>query len=218
MNLIHEAIALLKEESLTPDSVLGSVSGSILATPEEAAYFSPQKKQLPPKEKKVAEFDAEMKQLVTKLLPEVALSSGIPDDAAAKKMAHLYKEQHLNGKVIILSFGETGAGLSFLQNVTKAIDSLLAPTKLVEMRKIERENSWELTLTSPTLQLILAPPFQAWKTLTLARFYRENPASKSHFLKETPVLMMQSVEAYLKNPDLKRDLWKMVSSLLSMST
>jgi hypothetical protein len=208
--LIHQTIALLKEESLT--------QGSVLATPEEAAYFSPQKKPLPPKEKKSVEMDAEMKQMVTKILPEVALSSGIPNDAAAKKMAHLYKEQHLTAKVLILSFGETGPALNFLQNVTKAIDSLLAPAKLIEMRKIERENSWELTLNSPTLQLILAPPFQAWKSISLARFYRENPSSKSHFLKEIPLVMMQPIEAYLKNPDLKRELWKMLSSLLSLST
>jgi hypothetical protein len=208
--LIHQAIALLKEESLT--------QGSVLATSEEAAYFSPQKKQLPAKEKKQLEIDTEMKQMVTKVLPEVALTSGIPDDAAAKKMAHLYKEQHLTAKVLILSFGETGPALSFLQNVTKAIDSLLVPAKLIEMRKIERENSWELTLSSPTLQLILAPPFQAWKSISLARFYRENPSSKSHFLKETPLLMMQPLDAYLKNPDLKRELWKMLSTLLSTST
>ncbi len=208
--LIHQAIALLKEESLS--------QGSILATPEEAAYFSPQKKQLPPKEKKSIELDTEMKQMVTKILPEVALSSGIPDDAAAKKMAHLYKEQHMTAKVLVLSFGETGPALSFLQNVTKAIDSLLAPAKLIEMRKIERENSWEMTLSSPTLQLILAPPFQAWKSISLARFYRENPSSKSHFLKETPLALLQPLDAYLKNPDLKRELWKMLSSLLSMST
>jgi hypothetical protein len=208
--LIYQAIALLKEESLT--------RGSVLATPEEAAYFSPQKKQLPPKEKKSVELDTEMKQMVAKILPEVALSSGIPDDASAKKMAHLYKEQHLTAKVLVLSFGETGPELSFLQNVTKAIDSLLVPAKFIEMRKIERENSWELTLNSPSLQLILAPPFQAWKSISLARFYRENPASKNHFLKEIPLALMQPVESYLKNPDLKRELWKILSSLLSLST
>jgi hypothetical protein len=208
--LIHQAIALLKEESLT--------QGSVLATPEEAAYFSPQKKSIVPKEKKSIEIDAEMKQLVTKILPEVTLTSSIPDDAAAKKMAHLYKEQHLTAKVLVLSFGETGPTLNFLQNVTKAIDSLLAPAKLIEMRKIERENSWDLTLNSPTLQLVLAPPFQAWKSISLSRFYRENPSSKSHFLKEIPLLMLQPTEAYLKNPDLKRELWKTLSSLLSTST
>lgn len=208
--LIHQTIALLKEESLT--------QGSVLATPEEAAYFSPQKKQITPKEKKSIEIDAEMKQMVAKILPEVTLTSSIPDDAAATKMAHLYKEQHLSAKVLILSFGETGPAMNFLQNVTKAIDSLLAPAKLIEMRKIERENSWELTLSSSTLQLILAPPFQAWKSISLSRFYRENPSSKSHFLKDTPLLMMQPTEAYLKNPDLKRELWKTLSSLLSTST
>jgi hypothetical protein len=111
--LIHQTIALLKEESLKQRSVL--------ATPEEAAYFSPQKKQLPAKEKKSIEIDAEMKQMVAKILPEVTLTSGIPDDAAAKKIAHLYKEPYLTAKVLVLSFGETG---DFLQNVAKAIDSI----------------------------------------------------------------------------------------------
>jgi len=208
--LIHQAIALLKEESFT--------QGSILATPEEVAYFSPQKKQLPPKEKKSIEIDTEMKQMVAKILPEVTLTTSIPDDAAAKKIAHLYKEPHLTAKVLVLSFGETGPALNFLQNVTKAIDSLLAPAKLIEMRKIERENSWDLTLSSSSLQLILAPPFQEWKSISLSRFYRENPSSKSHFLKDIPLALMQPTESYLKNPDLKRELWKMLSSLLSTST
>lgn len=210
--LIKQAIEFLKEES--------STRSSILASPEEAAYFSPQKKQMPhvSKEKKSLEIDTEMKQMVAKILPEIALTTTIPDDASAKRMAHLYKEQHLTAKVLVLSFGETGPGLHFLQNVTKAIDSLLAPAKLIEMRKIERENSWELTLNSPTLQLVLAPPFQTWKSISLARFYRENPSSKSHFLRDTPLLFMQSTAAYLKNPDLKRELWKTLSTLLSTST
>lgn len=208
--LIKQAIALLKEESQTQDSVL--------ATPEEVSYFKPEKKAPISKEKKSMSMDAEMKQMVAKILPEVALTSSIPDDADAKKMAHLYLEQHLSAKIVILSLGETGPALNFLQNVTKAIDSLLGAAKLIEMRKIEREKSWDLTLSSPSLHLILTPPFEAWKSLSISRFYRENPSSKSHFLKEIPLLMMHSVEAYLKNPDLKRQLWKTLSSLLSTST
>jgi hypothetical protein len=209
--LIKQAIELLKETS--------SYGSSILASPEEAAYFSPQKKQpLPAKKAPTLEIDAEMKQMVTKILPDVALAGAIPDDAVAKKLAHLYKEQHLTAKVLVLSFGETGPALQFLQNVTKAIDTHLAPAKLIEMRKIERENSWEITLSSSTLQLILAPPFTEWKSISLARFYRENPSSKTHFLHDTPLLLTQPIAAYLKNPDLKRELWKNLSTLLSTST
>ncbi len=209
--LIKQTIELLKEES--------SSRGSILASPEETAYFSPQKKQAVPSKKSAAvEIDAEMRQMVAKILPDAVLASTIPDDASAKKMAHLYKEQHLTAKVLVLSFGETGPALQFLQNVTKAIDTLLAPAKLIEMRKIERENSWEITLSSPALQLILAPPFMEWKSISLARYYRENPSSKTHFLSSTPLLLTQPIAAYLKNPDLKRELWKNLSTLLSTST
>lgn len=207
--LIPQALELLKEESLTHRSVL--------ATPDEMAYFSP-KKQTNLKEQKSVEMDTEMKQMVQKILPEVAITSSIPDDASAQKMAHLYEQQHLTAKVLVLSLGETGPGLNFLQNVVKAIHALLVPAQLIEMRKIERENSWDLTLSSPMLQLVLAPPFQGWKTLSLSRFYRENPSTKSHFLKDTPLLLMHPTEAYFKNPDLKRELWKMLSSLLSTST
>jgi hypothetical protein len=210
--LIKDTIALLKEEA--------SLRSSILASPEEVAYFSPQKKQIltAPKEKKALEIDAEMKQMVAKILPETSIVASIPDDAHAKKMSQLYKEQHLTAQVLVLSLGEAGPGLQFLQNMTKAIDSLLAPAKLIEMRKIERENSWDITLNSPTLKLIVAPPFEAWKCISLARFYRANPSSNSHFLRETPVAFMQLTAAYLKNPDLKRELWKMLSTLLSTST
>ncbi|MBS0648155.1 MAG: hypothetical protein JSS10_02895 [Verrucomicrobia bacterium] len=210
--LIKDTISLLKEEA--------SQGSSILATPEEMAYFSPQKKQNPAatKDKKALEIDAEMKQMVAKILPETSIVGAIPDDAHAKKMSQLYKEQHLTAQVLVLSLGEAGPGLQFLQNVTKAIDSMLAPAKLIEMRKIERENSWDITLNSPTLKLIVAPPFETWKSISLARFYRANPSSKSHFLRETPVAFMQPSAAYLKNPDLKRELWKMLSTLLSTST
>jgi hypothetical protein len=204
--IISQAIELLKESS-----------GSVLATPEEFDYFSPSKK---PVEKKpaAANLDPEMRQMVAKILPDMPLTSAIPDDGIAKKRAHLYQEKHLAAKVLVLSLGETGPALQFLQNVTKAIDTLLAPARLIEMRKIERENTWELTLNSPSLQLVLTPPFTAWKNLTLARFYRENPSSKTHFLRETSLLFLQPIASYLKNPDLKRELWKSLSSQLSTST
>jgi hypothetical protein len=204
--LIKQAIELLKQES-----------GAVLSTPEEAKYFSPRKKPAPAP-KQPLEIDGEMKQLVSKVLPDLPLAANIPDDAKARKMSELYKEQHLNAKVLVLSLGETGPGLQFLQNVASAIDTLLAPAKMIEMRKIERENSWEMTLNSAALQLVVAPPFQTWKTIALARFYRENPSSKTHFLQNIPLLFMQPTAAYLKNPDLKRELWKMLSTLLSTST
>jgi hypothetical protein len=205
-SLKNQVLELLKEEK----------SSSFLVSSEEYDYFSPQKKAAPV-EKKAPVIDEmpDIRQLIAKTLPDVALTTTVPDDASAKKMSDLWRQKHLSAKVFVVSFGETGP---FLQNVTKAIDTLLAPAHLIEGPKMEREKSWELALSAPALQLILVPPFAAWKTTQLARFYRENPSSNTHFLKDTPLMFMQPVVAYLKNPDLKRELWKSLCSHLSTST
>ena len=85
----------------------------MLATPEEFEYFSPRKVTASsPKENKVsADIDPDMRQLVTKVLPEIPLTTKIPDDTQAKKRAELWKEHLLTTQVLVLSFGETGQAL-----------------------------------------------------------------------------------------------------------
>jgi len=202
--LIKDAIEYLKQQT----------DPSVLATPEEQAYFSPKK------EMSTFKMDpmTDIRQLVTKVLPDVPLAMAIPDDAQAKKRADYWKENHLAAKVIVVSFGETGPALQFLHNVTKAIDSLLAPAHLIDGSKIEKEKGWEMVLNSPTLQLVIAPPLMNWKMASIARLYRENPSSNTHFLQNTPLIFFHPVSSYLKNPDLKRELWKNLTSLLSTST
>jgi hypothetical protein len=134
-----------------------------------------------------------------------------------KKSPTSTKEPHLTAKVLVLSFGETGPSFKFSTKCHQSHRFPPGSAKLIEMRKLkEKIHGTHISLSS--LQLILAPPFQEWKSISLSRFYRENPSSKSHFLKDIPLALMQPTESYLKNPDLKRELWKMLSSLLSTST
>lgn len=197
----------IKEQAL---EILRQEKGPFLLSKEEHDYFFPQKK---PTEKKAPTIDLmpEIRQLVKKTLPETLLTETVPDDAPAKKLSELWKQKHLNAHVFVVSFGEGG---QFLQNVTKAIDSILAPAILLD----GKQTDWNLALTAPSLKLILTPPFASWKTTPLAKFYRENPSHQNYFLNETPLLLMQPVAAYLKNPDLKRELWKNLSTRLSSST
>ncbi len=203
--LIRQAIDFLEKEK----------NQVILVTPEEHAFLLPKKNTPPSKE---CDLMPDIRGLVSKHLPDMKLATKIPDDAHAKKMGNLWKEHHLSSHIIVLSLGEQGADLQFLQNFTHALDRLLAPCRLLEMRRLERDNGWDLVLSSTHLKLVIAPPFQQWKNLQLSRFYRENPTAQSFFLKETPAVILRPVSSYLKNPDLKRELWKMVASHPSMST
>jgi len=197
----------IKEQAL---EILRQEKGPFLLSKEEHDYFFPQKK---PMEKKAPTIDlmSDIRQLVRKTLPEAPLTETVPDDAPAKKLSELWKQKHLNAHVFVVSFGEGG---QFLQNVTKAIDSILAPAILLD----GKQTDWNLAFTAPSLKLVLTPPCTSWKTTPLAKFYRENPSHQNYFLNETPLLLMQPVAAYLKNPDLKRELWKSLSMRLSSST
>ena len=200
----HEMVDYVKQQAL---EILRQEKGSFLLSKDEHDYFFPQKKPAPVVKK---DLMPDIRQLVAKTLPEVVLTETIPDDTSAKKMAELWKQKHLKAAVFVVYFGEKSP---FLQNVVKAIDSLLAPAELIDGQQID----WSLALTAPALKLILAPPFSSWKTTPLARFYRETPSNQAHFLNEIALLLMQPVAAYLKNPDLKRELWKNLSMRLSTS-
>lgn len=197
--LIRDSIEFLKQESLKQDSLLVSA--------EEFEFFSSKKK------KPSEVIDPEMQQLIKKVLPEIALQPEIPPDNDARRRSSLWKEPYLTAHVLVLTLGD--AAVQLHHNITKAISSQLAPAHLIE---IKTENSWELVLSSPQLKLILAPPLEEWKSLPLARFYKETPASKACFLQEILLILMQPAAAYLKNPDLKKDLWKTLFTLLSTST
>lgn len=204
-SLKNQALELLRREK----------SKTFLVSSEEYDYFHPKKGAPLPLPKKAADPMGDIRALVTKTLPDAALTTAIPDDAVAKKQAHLWQQTHLSAQVFVIGFADSS---EFLQNVVKAIDTHLAPAAWINGPQFEKEKNWELALAAPSLKLIIAPPFSTWKTTTLARFYKENPTTKALLLHTTPLLLMHPVADYLKNPDLKRQLWKTLSSLLSSST
>lgn len=153
--------------------------------------------------------------LVNKAAPHLKLNFQIPSDQEAKKMANLWKE-HLNQvQVVIFSFKEKESSLQFLYNFTQAINVLLCPAKLIEGARFERENKWEVFLSSCSPKLIITSEFNAWKTTKLSSFYKFHPATHLHSLGKTPLLLLERIENYLEKPLLKRDLWNLVVSYLS---
>jgi hypothetical protein len=202
--LITDTISFLKQEAL--------VQNTVLATPEEYDYFSPKKASTSSK-KTTEAIDPDMRELITQVLPHVALTNDIPSDREAKHFAHLWKQEFLQATVLVLCTTPSEIHI----NLTEAIHQRLAPAKLLTIDPMEKEGKWEIALSSSLLKLVLAPPLVEWKSLSLARFYRENPSSQSTFLNNTPLFLMQPPTFYQKNPDLKKELWKSLSSLLSSS-
>lgn len=157
----------------------------------------------------------EMQRLVSKVAPHIKLKSEIPDDTRAKKIANHWQEQLQTLQVAIFSFGETEKNLVFLHNVAAAITSLIGPAKVVDANRFEKEKKWELFFASNTLKLILAPAIQGWKTTQLATYYKANPTTTLSRLGEAPLLTLQPLSVYLKNPKEKRLLWNSIVSHLS---
>lgn len=158
-------------------------------------------------------FD-EMRQTVSKMFPGIALRETVPDDLQAKKMARLWEEKYLDAQIVIIAFGETAAGMTFLNNVTKAINRLIAPAQLIDGALLEKEHGWELLFKSPTLKAALISPWASWKSTSLVNHFKQNGSTQQQFLGEKPVLILEPTTVYLQNPDRKRKLWQLINTQL----
>lgn len=234
-SLIQDALDYLREVAKTTPSVF--------ATREEMAHFAPVKPkkevaqalpppplpkkpvvvqkievQVPPPPKVVPAVEKkninEMRQIIEKTFPGFVLRETVPDDLHAKKMSRLWEETYLNAQVVVIAFGEVGAGLEFLKNVTQAIDRLVAPAQLIEGSLLEKEQGWDLLLSSPTLKAALCSPWSSWKSTSLSKYYKQNGTTQEQFLGERKLFLLESSLVYLKNPDRKRKLWQLISTQL----
>jgi hypothetical protein len=158
---------------------------------------------------------SDMRQLIQKIFPDLSLRETIPDDALAKRMSRLWEETYLSAQVVIIAFEEVGIGMEFLKNVTSAIDKLLLPAQLIEGSMLEKEQGWDLLLSSSSLKIIICSPWSSWKTTSLAKHYLQNGATGKQFLGKHRLLFLEPSLIYLKHPDRKRELWKILNMHLS---
>jgi len=179
--------------------------------PQKAEHAPP-----PPKPPVIVEKKElnEMRLVLEKTFPEMALRETILDDAHAKKMSRLWEETYLSAQIVVIAFGEVGAGLEFLKNVVDAIDRLIAPAQLIDGAALEKEQGWDLLLNSPSLKGVLCSPWSSWKSTSLSKYYKQNAVSQEQFLGSQKLLLLESSLSYLKNPDRKRKLWQLINTQL----
>jgi len=69
------------------------------------------------------------------------------------------------------------------------------------------------------LKLIIVCDYTLWQLPNLMQFYKETPAQKTRQLGEKSLFLLPDLSLYLKDPLLKRSLWKALwPMLLSLST
>lgn len=155
----------------------------------------------------------DLRSIISKIAPSLPLSHTIPDDTQAKQIKNRWKEQSNVPDIVILAV--QGPSLSFLQQVAKAIELHFCSSRVIEVKPLEQQNSWEAFLNTPNLKMIITPDGVLWSCKHLMRYYHEFPNKKERFLGKIPLLLLPDPSLYLKDPTLKRSLWNLLCQMLT---
>ncbi len=155
----------------------------------------------------------DLKQLLKKIAPEMRIVDEIPSDETARKIVENWKGEEISEEVIILFFEETEEEMGVIRNLAHAINTRLKPARVIDGRKMEKEDKWGVVFSSPKLRLILSSPTLTFYPL-LMQHYKELKETGKIFLNTTPLYILDSMSSYLKNPTLKISLWQKLSMLL----
>ena len=117
--------------------------------------------------------------------------------------------------ISILSFGEPPEHKALLEQIGKAIDVYFGPAHLIDAEAIEKENQWEAFLSVADLKLILCCDYSLWQMGHLMKHFKEIPAAATRHLGKTPLFLLPDLSLYLKDPLLKRSLWKALCQTIS---
>jgi hypothetical protein len=139
----------------------------------------------------------------------------IPNDEIAKKIANRWKTKNAAAEISILAYQEPPSQRILLEQIVKAINIVLGPARLVQAEPIEKEKQWEAFLSVPHLKLTIACDYTLWQLKGLMHHYREAPAKGTRHLGSIPVFLLPDLSLYLKDPLLKRSLWKALCQILS---
>lgn len=224
-----------KPKKSAPSSPFGKLQPKLVQpTPPPKIEAPPKPKEIIPQEKKpkitthkkdkwavtdnIRKSDdpmRDLKEVLTKVAPQYNLSTNILDDALAKRKANDWKYKNQAAPITIFIFQEKPEERKLLENIAKAIEIYFVPTRLISAEEIEKQKGWEPFFSSNELKLIIACDYGICQLKSLMTFYKELPSSSETFLNDIPLFMLPDLSLYLKNPILKRSLWKAICAKLS---
>jgi hypothetical protein len=159
--------------------------------------------------------DSQFGAILEKIAPELAILDKLPDDKTAKQIANRWKTKNQSAPISVLSSGELPEHKALLEEIATALDVTFGPARLIQGDGIEKEKEWKTFLSASGLKLIVICDSTLWQLHNLRHFYKETPAAGVRTLGETPVFLLPDLSLYLKDPLLKRSLWKAICSRLS---
>lgn len=153
--------------------------------------------------------------VVAAVAPDLPVLKEIPSDLDARKIAERWRTKNQSAPISLLLFQEPPEQRALLEQMAKAIDLYFGPAKTVNGETIEKEKQWEAFLSVTGLKMIIVCDYTLWQLHGLMQFYKETPAQGTRMLKDVPLFLLPDLSLYLKDPLLKRSLWKALCQKLS---
>lgn len=146
------------------------------------------------------------KAIFSKIAPDLPVLSEMPQDWVAKKIATRWKTKNLSAPITILSYQELPEQKTLLEQITLALDVHFGPAKLVSAEPLEKEGQWDTFLSVEELKVIITCDYTLWQMPGLLKYYKENAGGRH--IGEKELFLLPDLSLYLKDPLLKRSLWK----------
>ncbi|MBI5346734.1 MAG: hypothetical protein HZB76_06305 [Chlamydiae bacterium] len=156
----------------------------------------------------------DLKKIVGKIAPNLAIQNPL-DDKKAKQLSQKWKVNNEVFPISVLAYKEDERTYKFLIELSKALDVCFYPSKVVFAYQLEKENQWDIFLSSKELKMIIAQTYMIAELNNLRGFYKEFPQERTSFLKEVPLFLMADAHLYLKEPLLKPSLFKTLKQKIS---
>jgi len=151
---------------------------------------------------------AGVRNVVSVVAPELLILNEIPNDIMAQKISERWKTKNQTAPISILSFQEPPEQRALLEGVVRALDVYFGPAKLINAEGIEKDKQWEAFLSVADLKMVIVCDYTLWQLNGLMQFYKETPAQGLRMVGNTPLFLLPDLSLYLKDPLLKRSLWK----------
>lgn len=152
-------------------------------------------------------FD-DLRSLFSKIAPQIQILDHIPPDTSAKQISERWKTRNQAAPISLLFYQELPQHRLLLEHLAEALNVVFGGARLIQCASIEKEKQWEAFLSVPGLKNVLICDAALWQLPNLLQFYREVPSHSERFLHNIPVFLLPDLSLYLKDPLLKRSLWK----------
>ncbi len=157
----------------------------------------------------------DLRRLFAKISPHFRILDEIPKDEQAKQISERWKTRNQAASISLLFHQESEPHRQLLEHLAQALDVAFGGARLIQCSPIEKEKQWEAFLSVPELKTVIICDSTLWQLPNLLQYFREVPSHSERYLQKTPLFLLPDLSLYLKDPLLKRSLWKALCQKLA---